>query len=335
MPKPWYSIKAAAAGAESSAPAEVSILDAISPYYGVDAKTFLTAFRALKEQNVNVYINSPGGSVFEGLAILNGMRATGKNITVHILGIAASIASVIAMAGHKIVMPKNTMMFLHNPINGVYGNAEEMREMADVLDKIGTSMTATYAKRWKGDDKELADVLAAESYLTADECLKYGLCDEVTDEITAEARFEVETLPEQVQALFKRTQPVAARTGVPVAEVERIAEELGVAEHAASLAVDPKLVTLDLVRAAAAEARDIVALCRLTGRVEAAAPYVRARTSIADVRAALNAALVEADAQAAVDTAAKTKTVQGPQAKAEFNPFAVWDGLKTKTWSTQ
>ena len=90
MPKPWYSIKAAAAGSDT---AEVSILDVISPYYGVNAQTFLAEFRALKEPNVKVFINSPGGDVVQSLAIFNGMRASGKNITAHVLGIAASAAA--------------------------------------------------------------------------------------------------------------------------------------------------------------------------------------------------------------------------------------------------
>lgn len=336
MPKPWYSIKAAASDSDV---AEVSILDAINDWYGVGARTFLTDFRALKASKVRVYINSPGGSVTEALAIFNGMRASGKEIEVHVLGIAASAASYIAMAGDKIVMPANTLMFLHNPINAVYGNADDMRDMADTLDKFGEVLTATYMKRWKGEEQALLDVLKAETFLTAAECLKHGLCDEVVDEITAEARFDVDALPANVRALFERPAPVVAPPVAPAAvsaaDVERIAAELGVPEHAGVLAVDSSLTTIEAVRAAAANAAEIVALCRVTDRATQAAAHVRARRPFADVRAAINAEMVAADAAIQIDTAARSSSLNPPPSK-QFNPHALWREIEAmKTGSTQ
>lgn len=334
MPKPWYSIKASA----DSDVAEISILDAINDWYGVSARQFLSDFKALKANKVRVYINSPGGSVTEALAMFNGMRASGKEIEVHVLGIAASAASYIAMAGDKIVMPANTLMFLHNPINVVYGNADDMREMADTLDKFAEVLTATYMKRWKGEEQALLDVLKAETFLTAAECLQHGLCDEVVDEITAEARFDVESLPPQVQAVFKRAAPApapapAAKT-VTVAEIEAVAKELGVAEHAAVLALDVNLTTLDSVRAAAVEMAEIAAVCRVTGSADKVAGFISERKSLADVKTAINEARLAADQ--AIDTARKTGS-QNPSAPSQFNPSAMWpEILKTmKTGSTQ
>jgi ATP-dependent Clp protease, protease subunit len=330
MPKPWYSIKAAAADADV---AEVSILDAINDWYGVNARSFLTEFRALKQGKVRVYINSPGGSVVEALAIFNGMRATGKEIEVHVLGIAASAASYIAMAGDKVVMPANTMMFLHNPINGVYGNAEELRSAADTLDKFAEVLTATYMKRWKGDEQALKDVLAAETFLTAAECLEHGLCDEVVDEISATASFDVDSMPENVRALFARATPVVAPPAPPaavaLAEFERIAAAAGIAEHAGSLALDARLTTVAAIEAAASEAADIVAMCRMTSRLDAAAGYVRARTSLADVRAQIQAAVVAEDEARVVDTAPPVGS-HTPAAKADINPFALWADIKAQ-----
>ena len=337
MPKPWYSIKAAAADTDV---AEVSILDAINDWYGVGARTFLTDFRALKQSKVRVYINSPGGSVTEALAIFNGMRASGKEIEVHVLGIAASAASYIAMAGDKIVMPANTLMFLHNPINGVYGNADDMRDMADTLDKFGEVLTATYMKRWKGEEQALLDVLKAETFLTAAECLGHGLCDEVVDEITAEARFDVDAMPEKVRALFARAAPVAAlptppapaATGVPAAEVEAIAAELGVPEFVAHLALDPKLTTAANVRAAAASIAEIVALCRVTGCSADAASHVRAGRTPSAVREAIVAARAAADEH--VDTTRPAASLNPPAPK-QFNPFSLWADLNSKAGSAQ
>lgn len=325
MPKPWYSIKAAAADTDV---AEVSILDAINDWYGVNARSFLSEFRALKQNKVRVYINSPGGSVVEALAIFNGMRATGKEIEVHVLGIAASAASYIAMAGDKVVMPANTMMFLHNPINGVYGNADDLRSAADTLDKFAEVLTATYMKRWKGDEQALKDVLAAETFLTAAECLEHGLCDEVVDEISATASFDVEQMPENVRALFARREPPAqpAATAPTTADYERLAAAAGVAEFAGVLALDASLTTVAAIEAAARDAAEIIAVCRMTERPTEAAAFIRARKSYADVRAAINAAQVAADAT--IDTAARSGTLQGPRPTNDINPSAVMAEFK-------
>lgn len=323
MPKPWYSIKAAATGSEFD---EISILDPISPWYGCDAKTFLTDFRALKASKVRLFISSPGGSVMEALAIFNGMRATNKHIEVHILGVAASAASYIAMAGHKVVMPSNTMMFLHNPINMVYGNADEMRAEADVLDKFASILTATYMKRWKGEEQALKDVLSAESYLSAAECLEFGLCDEVLPEITAEASFDLDMLPEAVRAKFTPRKPPEpeATSGVPAAEVERIATEAGAGLFASILALDASLSTVAMVGAAAKAASEIAALCKMTGKPELAANLVRERKSLADVRALLSDAMVAADLETRVNTAARSTALTGGGADNFVDTNAIW-----------
>lgn len=319
--KNWFTIKAAAPGSDTR---EVSILSEIG-YWGVNAQQFLTEFRAISEPNVKLFINSPGGSVFEALAIFNGMRATGKNIEVHILGIAASAASYIAMCGHKIVMPANTMMFVHNPINAVYGNAEDMREMADILDKIGASLTATYAKRWKGDEKLLADVLAAESYLTAAECLEYGFCDEVTDEITATALFEVDKLPANVQALFKAKAVPDTSPSVPFAEqVKALAKAHGLESLAAVFVTDPTVTTIAAAETLIAAATEIQALAKVAGLPERAEALIRARKTVTETRAALASELAEADAALQVDTAVKSKTLQSPRDDSGWSPSAQW-----------
>ena len=330
MPKPWYSIKAAA---DANSVDEVSILEPIDTWYGVDAKSFLTEFRALKGKKVKLSINSPGGSVVEALAIFNGMRATGKEIEVHVLGLAASAASYIAMAGDKIVMPRNTLMFLHNPISGAYGNAEDLREVADTLDKIGAMLTGTYMRRFTGTEDELKALLADEALLTADECLKYGLCDEVVAEITAQARFDVEGLPERVQALFRPAPAVptppapSAAAPVAMADIERIAAEVGVTEYAAALALDDTLTTLDAVQARARDVAEIHALCRVVGATASAAGFVQARKAIADVRAELAAARAAADESTNTSTA-RPSASQQPAQPAVLNPLALWGQIE-------
>lgn len=138
---------------------------------------------------LNLYINSPGGSVFEGVAIYNILKRHKAKINVHVDALAASIASVIAMAGDSITMPSNAMMMIHNPWTITWGNAAELRKVADDLDRIGASMRQTYLDR-SGDkmsEEKLIEMLEAETWLTAKECQEYGLCDVVEQENQAAA----------------------------------------------------------------------------------------------------------------------------------------------------
>lgn len=131
---------------------------------------------------VNVYINSPGGSVNEGIAIYNILKRTRAYVRVFIDGFACSIASVIAMAGNAIYMPKSSMQMVHNAWTVAMGNSEELRKVADDLDKINEVVISAYMSKFKGTEKELRKLLDDESYLTAEECLKYGLCTKIVDD---------------------------------------------------------------------------------------------------------------------------------------------------------
>jgi len=199
----WYSMQALAAPNA----AEISIYDEIG-MWGVTAKQFISDLKALGDvKDITVSINSPGGSVFDGLTIYNALRASGANVTVKVMGIAASIASIIAMAGKKIIMPENTFMMIHNPLNAIYGNADDMREMADILDKVGSSLVATYVARTGKSEEEVKALMDAETYMTAAEAKELGFADEVIPAVEAKAAFEVDRLPENVRSLFLAQQP--------------------------------------------------------------------------------------------------------------------------------
>lgn len=134
-------------------------------------------------QRINIYINSYGGSVFEGTAIYNQLRRHSAYKTVYIDGFACSIASVIAMAGDKIIMPKNALMMIHNMWMGVIGNAAELRKAADDLDVINAAGRNAYLA--KAGDKltadQLAEMMDAETWLTAEQCIALGLADEYAE----------------------------------------------------------------------------------------------------------------------------------------------------------
>lgn len=315
--KKCYAIKAL-----DESVAEISVLDEIG-FWGVQAKDFAREVKALAAPAIKLYINSPGGSVFDAVAMFNILAQSGKTIEVHVLGIAASAASYLAMVGAKVVMPDNSFMFLHNPINGVYGNAEDMREMADVLDKIGGSMTATYAKRFKGDEKALADLLASEAYLTAAECLEYGFCDEVVDPIAATAKFDPDLVPEAVRAVvFKAAAPPAAPD---LAACIKAALADGLAEYEPVFATDTTLTTEAQVAAAAQSARDIKAFCDLAGKPEMAGGMIRGRKSVAEARAALLAAAAAEDEATRVDTARRQAPAAAAKPAAQFtNGSDLW-----------
>lgn len=126
----WYTIRARSSGAE------VLIYDEIG-VYGVSAKRFLAELGALPVgAPIDLRVNSPGGSVFDAVAIYNALTRHSGQITVWIDGIAASAASYIAMAGDEIVMPENAFLMIHNPAGLVMGTAEDMRAMASALDKV-------------------------------------------------------------------------------------------------------------------------------------------------------------------------------------------------------
>lgn len=132
---------------------------------------------------IKIYINSYGGSVFEGTAIYNQLRRHPAQKTVYIDGFACSVASVIAMAGDKVIMPKNAMMMIHNAWMWACGNAAELRKSADDLDQINKGNRQAYLQKVgdKLNEEKLVELLDAESWLTAEECIQYGLADEYAE----------------------------------------------------------------------------------------------------------------------------------------------------------
>lgn len=132
---------------------------------------------------INIYINSYGGSVFEGTAIYNQLKRHPAHKTVYIDGFACSIASVIAMAGDTVVMPKNSLMMIHNMWMGVEGNAVELRKAADDLDVINAAGRQAYLQKSAGNlsEETLAQMMDEETWLTAEQCIQYGLADQFAE----------------------------------------------------------------------------------------------------------------------------------------------------------
>lgn len=132
-------------------------------------------------KQINIYINSYGGSVFEGTAIYSQLKRHSAQKTVYIDGFACSVASVIAMAGDKVIMPRNTMMMIHNAWNIAVGNSTQLRKAADDLDVIMEGNRQAYLEKSNGKitEEKLIELLEAETWLTAEQCVEYGLADEL------------------------------------------------------------------------------------------------------------------------------------------------------------
>ena len=324
----WYSMQAAA---NAPTTAEISIFDEIG-MWGVTAKQFISDLKALGDvKDITLSLNSPGGSVFDGLAIYNALRSSGANVTVKVMGIAASIASVIAMAGKKIVMPENTFMMVHNPLGGGFGHSEDLRAIADAMDKVGESLIATYVARTGKSAEEVKALLDAETYMSAEEAVSLGFADELQPAFLIKASFELDRLPENVRSAFENSQqepqpepepaPEPEPTPEPVA-VSPLAEQIQVSATAAGFAEFSALWALDDTIASSADikaridyAKEVKALCAVAKLPGAMSGLINENKPIAEVRAELRKMLVAKSDEHRVDTTARTKAAQ-PQAKA-------------------
>ena len=178
-----YNIKCA----ENSDALDIYIYSDIDNSWWDDEAMSAEKFRKELEQHkdasqINLYINSMGGSVSEGVTIYNQIKRSKAKVTAYIDGFACSIASVIPMAADKVVMGENTMLMIHNPWTFAMGNSKELRKTAEDLDKVRDSCIIPAYKAKCGDkisDEKLSELLDNETYLTAAECLEYGFCDEI------------------------------------------------------------------------------------------------------------------------------------------------------------
>lgn len=220
---------------------EVYIYGSIVRYRWDDEDTTAMSFKKDLEalgdvDTLNLYINSPGGSVFQAQAIYSILKRHSAQKNAYIDGIAASAASFLIMAADKIIMPKNATMMVHNPLTIVIGNAKELRKEADALDKITVGMIESYLSHTsdKITEDKLKDLLDAETWLTAQECLDYGFADEII-----EAKEVAACIDPDIFAAYKN---------VPESLLKSLegGEEPGEAERRAQIAANSK-ATLERV----------------------------------------------------------------------------------------
>lgn len=335
--KTWFTVKASAADAPIAA--SVEIFDELG-YFGVTAKDFIDAIKPYKGKALEVAINSPGGDVFAGIAIYNALRAHGGEITTRVAGVAASAASIVLMAGDKRVAPENTMVMVHSPWTFAAGNAEELRDAADVLDKIGGTLVNVYVARTGKSEDEIRAMLAEDTWLTAEESLELGFIDEVVPSFEARACFDLDRLPEHVRAVFAKATPEPEpepevkpdTVTFGPEDIEAQAKVHDLTDFLPTFAADARIVDRESASRVMAEAAEIRAYARMAGLDDRAESLIKNRKSVAEARRALAEEMAALDAERHVDTAPPTKH----KAAAEtFSTTKLWADIKALHRSKQ
>lgn len=311
--------------------AEIHIIDFIGDWWadaanrswgeniGVTARAFVEELSRLPDnvKTIRVHINSPGGDVQAGVNIANALReqaSKGRTVETFVDGIAASIASVIAMAGSRVVMADNALMMIHDPWGITMGNARELRKHADVLDAMRDGQIVSSYK-WHAtiDDAEIVALMAAETWMTADEALARGFATEKVEGLKAaaslsKAAFAKLTIPDaykaRVEALIApepapATEPVFDALPIVTACSKAGLPELAEGFVAAKTALDQVRARLGEEtqrRAEAAQrATDIRAVCTLAKLPELAEGYIAGGMPLSGVKAQLTVIAAKLD----------------------------------------
>lgn len=218
----WDSAVTAAAADDQAN--TISILEPIGVDFfgnGVTAKRISAALRAIGNQPVTVIINSPGGDFFEGLAIYNLLREHPKAVTIQVIGLAASAASVIAMAGDDIQIGKAAVMFVHNSQWVAVGDRHVMSDVADQMTVFDDIMAGLYADRSGEEEKKVHAWMDAETFFSGQQAIEAGLADELlTSDAKRKPSAEIETPPAY------RLEALLEHYGVPRAERRKAMREL-------------------------------------------------------------------------------------------------------------
>lgn len=220
----------------------ISILDVIGEDYwsgtGVTANRISAALRSIGSQDITVRINSPGGDMFEGIAIYNLLRSHPAKVTVEVLGWAASAASIIAMAGDEIRMGLGSFMMVHNAWGLVIGNRHDMREAASLFDQFDAALADIYEARTGMARTDIEQLMDAETFMTAAQAFEKGFADAVDDGvdtvINAKAHASAQVRPELLAK--RRIDAALAQQGISRTERRKMFNQITGTHDAADTA---------------------------------------------------------------------------------------------------
>lgn len=251
----WFSIENKAEGAT------VYIYDEIGAF-GITASQFVEQLAEIKASTIALRINSPGGNVFEGVTIHNALRRHSATVTTFIDGVAASIASVVALAGNKVRIAENAFFMIHDPFALVVGTAEDMRKAAQTLDQVAQStIISAYLKKTGASEKQVKEWMAVETWFTADEALEAGFVDAVdaSEDMKNSAdisKFNFKHLPAKIAARIRTapaatgTEPQPGASGKPVKAITSPPKAKG------QMTIKDQITQFENTRASKAAARD-------------------------------------------------------------------------------
>ena len=212
--------------ADSNSDTTISVLDVIGQDYwtgeGVTAKRIAAALRSIGDKDVVVNINSPGGDMFEGLAIYNTLREHKGKVTVKVLGLAASAASIIAMAGDEVQISRAGFFMIHNCWVLAAGNRHELREVADWMEPFDKAMAGIYQERTGLDEKDIESQLDAESWIGGQAAVDQGFADSL---LSRDSVYEDGSAQNQAFAARKFDRAMA-KSGMPRTERKKLFDEI-------------------------------------------------------------------------------------------------------------
>lgn len=204
--------------AEADDPNTVTIFDVIGEDFwsggGFTAKRMAGALRSIGKNPVTVKINSPGGDMFEGIAIYNLLREHPAKVTVDVMGWAASAASIIAMAGDEIRMGLGTFMMVHNAWGMVVGNRHDMRDAADLFEGFDAAIVDIYAARAKIDRKQIEKLMDAETFMGPSEAVEKGFADAIANDLKADDASAARKIDSRLM-VRRQTEAALAKAGYP------------------------------------------------------------------------------------------------------------------------
>lgn len=220
----WFKIEAAA-----NDEAEILIYDIIGWPFN-DAAELVRSLAEMQQGKITVRINSPGGDVFDAVAIFNALQSHKSKIITRIESLAASSASFIALAGKEVQAYQNAMMMIHNSWVYTAGNQYDLREIADILEKIDGNMVDIYAGNSNLGKKEIKEMMKAETWLTAKEAKEKGFIDTILDgKGNVKAQFDLSVFakcPECLQGNNNKQEPTER-------EIEKVLRDSGLSKNKA------------------------------------------------------------------------------------------------------
>lgn len=212
--------------------AEILLYEDIGGWFGITADAFVKEVKSLGKVNkINLRINSNGGNVFDGLAIYNYLRSHEARVEVDVDGLAASIASIIAMAGDEIRMADNAWMMIHDPWIVTGGTAKELREVADTMEGVRETLLDTYVARSGGGREAISSMMEAETWLNATDASEHGLADNVTASLDIAATVHKDWFkhpPENLQDAKVEKEPDLSYVQTAIAKQNAVLRRFGI-----------------------------------------------------------------------------------------------------------